>query len=97
MTKKALLASAALSGLMVAAGCSGMDGMKSGSQLAMGQCHGINSCKGKGACEGVGHTCAGKNDCEGKAWLKMSKSTCEKIKDGKWQPIPEKEQVGYPS
>ena len=94
ISKKSLLASAALSGLIVAAGCASMDGLMGGPQFVMGECHGINACKGNGACEGVGHTCEGKNDCEGKGWLKMTKGTCEKIKDGKWTPMPLKD---YPA
>ncbi len=42
----------------------------------MGECHGINSCKGQGACGGKSHSCAGKNSCKGKGWLKMSNAEC---------------------
>jgi hypothetical protein len=41
------------------------------------RCTGINSCKGKGACSGVGHDCAGKNDCKGKGWVEASAKECK--------------------
>lgn len=44
---------------------------------ATGECHGVNECKGTGACGGEGHSCSGKNECKGKGWLKMSKEDCE--------------------
>ncbi|MEC4673897.1 MAG: hypothetical protein VST68_06885 [Nitrospirota bacterium] len=79
--RKALLASAALSGLLIAAGCahshgSSGDGMY-GEQMAKGQCHGVNDCKGHGECKGGGHSCEGKNDCKGKGWMSMSKADCD--------------------
>ena len=46
----------------------------------MGECHGINACKGKGECGGEGHECAGNNSCKGKGWIKMSKAACKKKK-----------------
>lgn len=49
----------------------------------MGECHGINSCKGQGACGGKGHSCAGKNSCKGKGWVELSKSDCD-AKKGKF-------------
>lgn len=42
-----------------------------------GECHGINACKGQGACGGKGHGCAGKNECKGQGWLKMTKAECD--------------------
>ena len=95
ISKKSALVSAALSGLMLTVGCAGMDSSIGGTQIAMGQCHGVNSCKGKGACEGVSHSCEGKNACEGKGWLKMSQSTCESIQNGTWMAMPEKEKPDY--
>lgn len=96
ISKKSTLVSAALSGLMLTVGCAGMDGSTGGgTQIAMGQCHGVNSCKGKGACEGVGHSCEGKNACEGKGWLKMSQSNCEGMPNGKWNAMPQKENPDY--
>ncbi len=43
-----------------------------------GQFHGINSCKGAGACGGKTHICAGQNSCKGKGWLNLSADDCEK-------------------
>ncbi|HWP64791.1 MAG TPA: hypothetical protein VNO26_02620 [Candidatus Limnocylindria bacterium] len=42
------------------------------------ECYGVNSCKGKGACGGKGHTCAGQNACKGQGWIKMDKEECLK-------------------
>ena len=49
-------------------------------------CYGINACKGTGDCGGKGHSCAGKNDCAGQGYIKLDKSTCLKIKDGRLTP-----------
>ncbi len=42
-------------------------------ETAMGtegiECHGGNSCKGKGECGGEGRSCAGSNSCKGKGWI----------------------------
>jgi len=43
-----------------------------------GQCPGINSCKGSGACGGKNDSCARQNSCKGKGWLKLSKDDCTK-------------------
>lgn len=51
-----------------------------GAMTAEGECHGVNSCKGKGDCGGKGHSCAGKNSCKGKGWLKTTKEECAKQK-----------------
>jgi hypothetical protein len=81
MKKKSVLLGAAVSSLIFAAGCA-TDGMqkdamnKTSGKQAMGECHGVNSCKGTGDCGGKGHMCAGKNSCKGKGWKKMSKSDC---------------------
>ena len=88
MSQKSILLGAALSGLLIASGCAhSMDSM-SGGEMAKGQCHGVNACKGKGDCSSATHDCAGENSCEGKGWLKMSKADCEMIKNSKWTPIP---------
>ena len=60
------------------------------SQAALGQCHGVNACKGKGDCGGKGNECAGENSCEGKGWLKMPQSDCENVKNSAWKPMPPK-------
>ena len=49
----------------------------------MGECHGVNACKGKGDCHQKGkhgHGCAGKNACKGKGWTKMTKEDCTAAK-----------------
>ncbi len=74
-SNKHLLIGAAIAGLMLASGCAHKK-MSETHTSQMGECHGINSCKGKGDCGGKGHMCAGKNSCKGKGWLKMKKSEC---------------------
>ena len=87
-SKKSLLTSVALSSLILASGCSGMYASHAGTQVALGQCHGVNACEGKGDCSSKTHDCAGENSCEGKGWIKMSMADCEKIKDSAWTAIP---------
>jgi uncharacterized membrane protein len=41
------------------------------------RCHGINACKGKGACNGADHACAGKNSCKGKGWIETTEKQCK--------------------
>ena len=91
ISKKSILVSTALSSLLLASTAyAGGDHPGGHGDQAVGQCHGVNACKGRGACKGVGHSCEGKNSCEGKGWLKMTKEMCEKLKDGKWTPMPKK-------
>lgn len=80
-TQKNILLGAALAGLMLASPHA--DAKKSKAthkkvEVAMGECHGVNSCKGHGECGGADHACAGKNSCKGKGWIKASKADCEK-------------------
>ena len=78
--KSKVLVGAAVSGLVfTGAYCAGGGADKGPAPEAsnMGQCHGINECKGKGACGGDKHDCAGKNSCKGKGWIKMSQEDCE--------------------
>lgn len=93
-SKKGLLTSAALTGLLIAAGCAHQGGYDANvygtGKVAMGQCHGVNACKGKGDCSAATHDCAGENSCEGKGWIKMSKAMCGDIKNSTWKPMPEK-------
>ncbi len=51
---------------------------------AKGECHGINECKGKGACAGPGYECAGQNECKGHGWLSLTKAECD-AKGGKFK------------
>lgn len=56
-------------------------------KVAMGECHGINACKGKGMCGSAdGNACAGKNSCKGKGWVSMTEKDC-KAKKGKWSAM----------
>lgn len=55
-------------------------------QENMGQCHGINSCKGQSACQTAESACAGQNSCKGKGWVKSSKADCE-TKGGEFKPL----------
>jgi hypothetical protein len=93
ISKKSLLTSAALTGLLLTAGCAHYDGgggYAGGTHAALGQCHGVNACKGKGDCGGKTNEYAGENSCEGKGWVKMSKSMCSDIKNSAWKPMPKK-------
>ena len=88
-TKKSLLVGAALTSLL-AAGALGSPAIAHAGDNAAGQCHGVNACKGKGDCQGMGHECEGKNACKGKGWVKLSKEDCEKNPKGHWEAMPEK-------
>ncbi len=77
-TKNTMLVTAAISGLVLAAGCSSMSADAGAASAAqVGECHGANSCKGTGDCAGKGYSCAGNNQCKGKGWNKMSQSDCD--------------------
>lgn len=89
MNNKALILSAAVAGLMATAHAK--DAKKAApadhkpvAAAGMGECHGVNTCKGTGACGGQGHECAGKNSCKGKGWVSMSEADC-KAKKGEWK------------
>jgi hypothetical protein len=76
--KKSVLFSAAVAGMLLAPNAFAKTkkaATKSGAE-ATGQCHGINSCKGKGECAGQDHGCAGSNECKGKGWVTMTKTQC---------------------
>ncbi len=51
-----------------------------------GECHGINTCKGKGHCGGGDQKCAGRNECKGKGWLKKTEQDCKKL-GGEFKPL----------
>ncbi len=91
LKQNSLLMSAAIAGMISAAGCT--SGQKSPEEAEMkslkdakvvdapaapekGECHGINACKGKGECGGPGYGCAGNNACKGKGWLSLSEPDC---------------------
>ncbi|MFN2428129.1 MAG: hypothetical protein ABR587_16975 [Candidatus Binatia bacterium] len=79
-TNKTLM-TAALGGLMLAATISVAQAEEkkeaAAGDSAMGECHGINACKGTGACHGEATKCAGTNACKGKGWIKTTKADCE--------------------
>ena len=76
MTKKAIVAGAAIAGLMsgsfAATTHAAVSTGKPGVSLQMGKatdkhaCQGKNSCKGKGGCKTGDNGCKGKNSCKGK-------------------------------
>ena len=74
-TKKRVLISAAMAGLMATAGV-GCDDKKTAESTEVGKCLGVNSCKGKADCHGHGNSCGGQNSCKGKGWKKMQKDEC---------------------
>ena len=74
--KTALLATAALGGLLLASTAGPAHAGENGAEAAKGECWGINSCKGTGACQGKGHSCAGENACKGQGWLKLTAAEC---------------------
>ncbi|MCB1315963.1 MAG: hypothetical protein KDK27_08420 [Leptospiraceae bacterium] len=75
MKKNGILIGVALSSMLLAGGCA--SGNNSGSSADMVECHGVNACKGQGACGGAGHECAGMNACKGQGFLKLSAAECE--------------------
>jgi hypothetical protein len=40
-------------------------------------CEGVNSCKGKGTCNGANNACMGQNSCKGKGWIEMTAKKCK--------------------
>lgn len=77
MEKKNLLLGAAFAGLVLGtSGCASKSTAPAAGSSVSGECHGINACKGQGACGGKGHGCAGQNKCKGHGWLKMTKKEC---------------------
>jgi len=82
MKNSKLLLGLAFTGMIVAAGCASTN--HSADSMAMGECHGVNSCKGQGDCGGKGYSCAGKNSCKGHGWVKLSQNDCQ-AKGGKFK------------
>ena len=89
MNRKQSLAAAALAALAMG-GCASAGDSGGGRPVSMGigakraveadkkgECWGVNECKGKGACGGVGHECAGGNACKGQGWLSLTKTACD--------------------
>ena len=44
---------------------------------AIVKCAGINSCKGKGSCQGASNSCAGQNPCKGKGLVSVTSKECK--------------------
>ena len=57
----------------------------SAGDTAQVHCQGVNSCKGKSACNSATNSCAGKNSCKGKGWLELPEKDC-KAKGGTVTP-----------
>lgn len=80
MNKKSALLAAAISGMILTAGCANKTALPAGDTVT-GECTGVNSCKGEGSCGA--NTCSGKSGCQGKdgakkdAAKKMSQADCE--------------------
>ena len=78
MTKqKSIWLTAAIAGLLIS---SPVSNAADETKPVLGECHGANSCKGKGACAGKEVSCQGQNSCKGKGWVKLSKAQCDKKK-----------------
>lgn len=78
MKSRSMLLNVAVSGMILAAGAlyAGQGTQPTQNLNVKGECHGVNSCKGTGACGGKGNSCAGKNSCKGKGWLELTKKEC---------------------
>lgn len=88
ISKKGLVLATAAASLFVSVMSSAADTSTQSSSAKPVKCHGINSCKGKGACgEKGGHSCAGQNSCKGKGWL-VTKTSEECVSKG-GKPEPE--------
>lgn len=86
MDKTTLLVTAAMTGFMLAA-CKPTEQVgEQSNEPVYGECYGINSCKGKGACGTEKHSCAGQNSCKGQGWVKETKGDCE-TKKGSWKEL----------
>lgn len=88
-TNKKAIITAAISGILLAASY-GIPANSAERTGAVGECHGVNGCKGKGDCGGVNangqkHSCAGQNDCKGRGWIGLTKEACD-MKGGKFNP-----------
>lgn len=94
ITKKSVLLTAAMTGLLAVSACSSTS--KTVSPDTVGMCSGVNACKGQGDCAGKvdgcdssdgcssKSSCAGKNSCKGKGFKKITKKECD-AKNGKFQ------------
>lgn len=94
--KNSVLLTAAMSGLLIAAGCSATAQSGDAAKTTVGKCMGVNACKGhsdcatkmdacngKDGCQSMS-SCAGHNSCKGKGFKKMTKEQCDE-KNGKFE------------
>jgi hypothetical protein len=72
-TLKGALIASAVAGMFSAGAALAADKADSG----MINCAGVNSCKGKGACNSADNSCAGQNGCKGKGWVKATAKDCK--------------------
>ncbi|MCX7634067.1 MAG: hypothetical protein N2Z22_12115 [Turneriella sp.] len=86
MKKNQLLLSAALAGIALAGTVSAKEGTIKKTTAPVGECHGVNSCRGQSDCATKAHSCAGQNACKGQGWKKMTEAQC-KAKKGRFQPL----------
>ncbi|EMK02072.1 MULTISPECIES: hypothetical protein [unclassified Leptospira] len=75
-TTKKLIIGAAISGLFLS-GEVFSEKQEAGSDNVKGECHGVNSCKGKSDCHSNGNSCSGQNSCKGKGWISLTKKECD--------------------
>ncbi len=46
----------------------------------IGNCYGVNACKGKSSCKTAENACVGKNACKGKGFVdSVSRGTCDQL------------------
>ncbi|HEY4127366.1 MAG TPA: hypothetical protein VGN70_04920 [Gammaproteobacteria bacterium] len=46
----------------------------------IGNCYGVNACKGKSSCKTADNSCVGKNSCKGKGFVDtVSHGTCDQL------------------
>lgn len=76
-TTRGLMLLTAVASLAASAGDKPAPG-KTAKEAAKISCAGVNECKGKGSCGGVGHDCGGQNECKGKGWISLSAEDCKK-------------------
>ncbi len=67
---------AATAALLISGCASDSDTSVAVSTTDMGQCHGVNACKGSGSCATADNPCATQNTCKGKGWLPLSAADC---------------------
>lgn len=79
---------AALAGLSLGVQANAKETATAGTaeKTIMGECHGVNSCKGTGMCGGQNHSCGGANSCKGQGWLSMTQKDCLD-KKGQWKKM----------